>query len=68
MPAVVEDISGEYGAVEESAIGNCEIMWALRSGVAGLAAHKRAGMDALSVVRRAILSKIDRFLWELYCE
>jgi hypothetical protein len=65
MPAVVEDICGDYGDVEESTIGDCEIMSALRSRVA---AHKSAGMDALSAMRRAILFKIDRFLWEVYCE
>jgi hypothetical protein len=31
-------------------------------------AHKSAGMDALSAMSRAILFKIDRFLWEEYCE
>jgi hypothetical protein len=65
MPAVVEDIRGNYGDVEESAMGDCEIMSALRSRVV---AYKSAGMDALSAMSRAILLKVDRVLWEEYCE
>jgi hypothetical protein len=60
MPAIIKEVRCDYSDIEESAMGDCEIMCALRRGVA---AYKIAGRDALTAMRRAILVKIDRLLW-----
>jgi hypothetical protein len=60
MPAIIKEVRCDYSDIEEGAMGHCEILCALRSGVA---AYKIAGRDALTAMRRAILVKIDRLLW-----